>query len=294
MTNSSFFGTEGLTMTSANHIANLAKEFTKASERALNSVSFIETKLTIIGSDTVQPIHTGWCDAALGHITENLKVVYEANSLIAWLREAIKAYDKHVKSIEAQTLEEYCQECGVALPEEPCRETSITKEEYIETLTIKERNKILMLQAQAAVYGKYIHPEGPFAGARAELMEKLANETEVKGNGRDTLLYHYKPTADAMKVEDCFYQLQKAYRATQAELNGYLHKIDQAVQKDADEKSKAFHDAMVSYRLKIAELTKAFEDYKMLRLEEARKLRIVIPNDLKGIYAIVSELGKQN
>lgn len=30
----------------------------------------------------------------------------------------------------------------------------------------------------------------------------------------------------------------------------------------------------------------------MLRLEEARKLRIVIPNDLKGIYAIVSELGK--
>lgn len=292
MTSSSFFGTEGLTLTSANHIANLAKEFTKTSEHALNSVSFIETKLTIIGSDVTQPIHTGWNEAELWCISDNLKAIYEANSLIAWLREAIKAYDKYVKAIEAQTLEDYCEECGVALPEEPCRVTSITKEEYIETLTIKERNKILMLQAQAAVYGKYIHPEGPFASARAELMEKMANETEVRGNGRDTLLYHYKPTADAMKVEDCFYQLQREYRATQAELNGYLHKIDQAVQKDADEKSKAFHDAMVSYRLKIAELTKAFEDYKMLRLDEARKLRIVIPNDLKGIYAIVSELGK--
>lgn len=292
MSNSSFFGLEGLTMTSANHIANLAKEFTKTTERNLNSVSFIETSLTIIGSDAVQPIHTGWSDAALDHIIENLRVVSEANSLIAWLREAIKAYDKYVKSIEAQTLEEYCDECGVAIPEEPRREPSITKEEYIETLTIKERNKILMLQAQAAVYGKYIHPEGPFAGARAELMEKMANETEVKGNGRDTLLYHHKPTADVMKVEDCFYQLQREYRATQSELNGYLHKIDQAVQKDADEKSKAFHDAMVSYRLNVAKLTKAFEDYKMLRLEEARKLRIVIPNDLKGIYAIVSELGK--
>lgn len=292
MTELSFFGTEGLTMTSANHVANLAKEFAKTTEHNLNSVSFIETNLTIIGSDAVQPIHTGWCDAALGCITENLRVVCDANALIAWLREAIKAYDKHVKAIEAQTLEEYCQECGVALPEEPRRESSITKEEYIETLTIKERNKVLMLQAQAAVYGKYIHPEGPFAAARAELMEKMANGTEVKGNGRDTLLYHYKPTANAIKVEDCFYQLQREYRATQAELNGYLHKIDQAVQKDADEKSKAFHDAMVSYRLKNAELTKEFENYKMLRLEEARKLRIVIPNDLKGIYAIVSELGK--
>lgn len=288
----SFFGTEGLTITSANHIANLAKEFAKTNERALNSVSFIETNLTIIGSDVVQPIHTGWCDAALDNITENLRVVCDANALIAWLREAIKAYDKYVKAIEAQTLEEYCEACHVTFPKEPRRLPSITKEEYVETLTIKERNTILMLQSKAAVYGKYIHPDGSFAAARAELMEKMANETEVKGNGRDTLLYHYKPTADAMKVEDCFYQLQRKYRATQAELNGYLHKIDQAVQEDADEKSKAFHDAMVSYRLKIAELTKMFEEDKMLYLEEARKLRIVIPNDLKGIYAIVSELGK--
>lgn len=292
MTNSSFFGTEGLTMTSANHIANLAKEFTKTTERNLNSVSFIETSLTIIGSDAVQPIHTGWCDGALDHIIENLRVVSEANSLIAWLRESIKAIERYVKSIEDTTLEEYCEKRGIELPEEPRRLTPITKEEYIETLTIKERNKILMLQAQVAVYGKYIHPEGPFAAARAELMEKMANETEVKGNGRDTLLYHYKPTANAMKVEDCFYQLQREYRATQAELNGYLHKIDQAVQKDADEKSKAFHDAMVAYRLEIAKRTQAFESYKLHRLDEARKLRIVIPNDLKGIYAIVSELGK--
>lgn len=292
MTNVSFFGTEGLTITSANHIANLAKEFTKTSERTLNSVSFIETNLTIIGSDAVQPIHTGWCDVDLCHMTENLKVICDANALIAWLREAIKAYDKHVKAIEAQTLKEYCEERGVDLPEEPHRVAAITKEEYFETLSIKERNKILTLRAQAAVYGKYIHPEGPFATARAELLEKMANETEVKGNGRDTLLYHYKPTVGAIKVESYFYQLQREYRATQAELNGYLHKIDQAVQQDVDEKIEAFRDAMVSYRLKIAELTKAFGDSKMLRLEEARKLRIVIPNDLKGIYTIVSELGK--
>ena len=292
MTNSSFFGSEGLTMTSANHVANLAKEFIKTNERSLNNVSFIDTNLAIIGSDVVQSIHKGYNDDFLDYIAEDLRVVCEANSLIAWLREAIKAYEKYVKSIEAQTLEEYCEECEITLPEEPRREASISKEAYIESLSIKERNKILMLQAKAAVYGKYIHPDGPFAAARAELMEKMSNETEVKGNGRDTLLYHYKPTADAMKVEGCFYRLQHEYRSTQAELNGYLHKIDQAVQKDADEKSKAFHDAMVSYRLEIAQISKDFESCKLRRLDEARQLRIVIPNDLKGVYAIVSELGK--
>ena len=288
----SFFGNEGLTMTSANHIANLAKEYAKSSERALNNVSFIETSLTIIGSETCQSISKGLPDGALDHIEENLRVISEAHSLIAWLREAIKANDTHVKAIEAQTLEEYCANCGITPPEKPCCEKVISKEEYIENLTIKERNKILMLQAQASVYGKFIHPDGPLSQARAELMEKMANETEVKGNGRDTLLYHFQPTADAMKVESTFYQLQREYRAAQAELNGYLHKIDQAVQRDADEKAKVFHDAMATYCLELSVLTKEFENAKMEQLEEARKLRIVIPNELKGIYHIISELGK--
>ncbi len=292
MTTSTFFGSEGLTMTSANHIANLAKEYAKSNERSLGNISFIETRLTIIGSDATQPIHTGWSNELLDRVEENLQVLSSCNSLIAWLREAIKAYEKMVNHIEAQTLEDYCRERNKILPEEPRREASMTKEAYIETLSIKERNKILMLQAQAAAYGKFIHPEGPFSKARYELMEKLSNETEVKGSGRDTLLYHYQPTADAMKVEAVFYQLQREHRAAQAELNGYLHKIDQAVQKDSDEKSKAFHDAMVAYRLELSVLTKEFENAKMEQLEEARKLRIVIPNDLKGIYTFVSELGK--
>lgn len=82
MTELSFFGTEGLTMTSANHVANLAKEFAKTTEHNLNSVSFIETNLTIIGSDVIQPIHTGWCDAALGNITENLRV--DCECVLEW------------------------------------------------------------------------------------------------------------------------------------------------------------------------------------------------------------------
>ena len=46
-----FFAENGLTSTSANHIANLAKEYVKAQEQELESVEFYNTYLTIIGSD---------------------------------------------------------------------------------------------------------------------------------------------------------------------------------------------------------------------------------------------------
>ena len=39
-----FFGEQGLTMTSANHVANLAKEFYEGLEAKLNATSFIEGK----------------------------------------------------------------------------------------------------------------------------------------------------------------------------------------------------------------------------------------------------------
>lgn len=292
MLTTTFFGNEGLTLTSANHIANLAKEFAKSNERALSSASFVDTNMTIIGSDVNQCIHKGWSDEQLKLVEGNLCAVSDSHALIAWLREAIKAHKSLVDSIEKRTVEDYCSEQGIELPEEPIRERSITEEEYIETLSIKDRNRMLMLQAKASVYGKFIHPDGPFSKARAELMEKMVNETEVKENGRDTLIYSFVPTADAMGVEKVFYQLQKEYRETQAELNGYLHKVSQAVQKDADEKAKAYHDAMVLYRSQVAQITKEFENLRMEALDEARLLRIVIPNELKGIYSIISELGK--
>ena len=45
MENKVFFGENGLTSTSANHVANLAKEFISSSEKYLNSISFVKTTI---------------------------------------------------------------------------------------------------------------------------------------------------------------------------------------------------------------------------------------------------------
>lgn len=293
MTDSSFFGTEGLTLTSANYIANLAKEYVRNVEQNINSVSFYNTELTIIGSDNLQLIHSGWDESQLTHTEEHLLSISEAHALIAWLREAIKEHERLMAQAQNISMETYFSKVGREMPEEPVRQSAISKENYIATLSVKERNRILALQAKAAVIGKYIHPDGPFANARKELHEKLNNPNSVDGGGRDTLIYHYTATVDPFKAEGIFYELQQLQRSTQAELNGYLHKIDTAIQKDAEEKASAYRKAKAEYAAQMAQLTEEFENVIEFRLNELRQLRIIIPNELKGIYEIVSALGKK-
>lgn len=290
---SSFFGKEGLTLTSANHIANLAKEYVRNVERNLNSVSFYSTELTIIGSDTLQLIHSGWVECQLVHTEEHLLSISEAHALIAWLREAIKEHERMMARAQSLSLGEYLLQTGRTMPEAPKCLSSISKEDYIAALSVKERNRILALQAKASVIGKYIHPDGKFAEARKELHDKLNNPNAVDGGGRDTLIYHYTPTVDPFKAEGIFYELQQLHRSTQAELNGYLHKIDMAVQKDAEEKASAYRKAKSEYTAQMAKLTEELEDVIEARLDELRQLRIIIPNELKGIYETVSVLGKK-
>lgn len=83
-----FFGDKGLTSTSANHIANLAKEAYERLEAKLNTTSFIRETITVIGSTaetTVKLAQTGLITSA----PNILKEICEYKSLIAWLREAI-------------------------------------------------------------------------------------------------------------------------------------------------------------------------------------------------------------
>lgn len=289
----SFFSEQGLTLTSANHIANLAKEFVKANEQELASVSFYSTELSIIGNPETQTIHTGWQKSQLVSIPANLIKIAEAHSLIAWLREAIKAHTAEMNRVEGLKFEEYAKSLGYIIPEQPIREQAITEAEYLESLPIKERNKILSLQSYASVIGKYIHPDGTFADARKDAFNKASNPTEVKGNGRDTLIYHYIPTIESAETEKIFYELQQAHRSAQAELNGYLHKVSVAVQEDNDKKAKEYNKAMAEYRQKMTGLTAIVEEAKMAYLNNLRQLRIAIPNELKGIYEVVSALGKK-
>lgn len=287
-----FFGESGLTSTSANHVANLAKEFVQHIENELKTIKFIDTSVSLIGSNEKNILSEGACNEQILIIQDMLHSISQANSLIAWLREAIKAREEMLREVNGLTIEEWADMIGVTLPVQPTRKKVRTKEECIANRNIKERNKIYSLQAKAAVIGKYIHPDGKFAEARAELMEKLHDKHKISGNGRDTLLYHYQPSCSWEVVEKVFFQLQAEHREIQAELNGIYHVIEEEIREEQAKTMKEYKSANVEYNAKYQECYTEYQ--KHIEEEGARRaaLKIIIPNELQEIYKRVNQLGK--
>ena len=287
-----FFATTGLTSTSANHIANLAKEYVQAQSQELENVEFFNSYLTIIGSDKQQRVQRGWDKQQIEGIAERLRKISLANSLIAWLREAIKTRAQMLSDISNMSIEEYCTKHEKTLPAKPELAHSLTREEYLATLSIKDRARILSLEAKAAAFGKFIHPDGHLSDARKAYMKIMCQEAEIDGNGRDTLLYRHEPSVELSDLESCFFALQAEYRKAQAELNGYTHNIEEALREDEEQKQGDFNIKKADYLAEMAKLEKEFIAHKDKEQRRIAQLKITIPNDLKGIYEIVSNLGK--
>lgn len=287
-----FFATTGLTSTSANHIANLAKEYVQAQSQELENVEFFNSYLTIIGSDKQQRVQRGWDKQQIEGIAERLRKISLANSLIAWLREAIKTRAQMLSDISNMSIEEYCKKHEKTLPAKPELAHSLTREEYLATLSIKDRARILSLEAKAAAFGKFIHPDGHLSDARKAYMKIMCQEAEIDGNGRDTLLYRHEPSVELSDLESCFFALQAEYRKAQAELNGYTHNIEEALREDEEQKQGDFNIKKADYLAEMAKLEKEFIAHKDKEQRRIAQLKITIPNDLKGIYEIVSNLGK--
>ena len=220
-----FFKKEGeegvaLTSTSANHIANLAKEYIQGVETQLNNICFFNAEVALIGSvGGASIIQSGVPSEVLDNLQSMLDEVAQAKSLIAWLREGIKAKENLMKDLQTTSLEDWCKENGIVKPESPDYGHVLTETEYYTSLPIKERNRYYQLETEAAVFGKYIHPDGHLADARQELKDKLQHPHEVDGRGRDSLIYTYTPTVDVAQVDNVFFELQKKHREIQAQLN---------------------------------------------------------------------------
>ena len=161
-----FFKKEGeegvaLTSTSANHIANLAKEYIQGVETQLNNICFFNAEVALVGSvGGASTIQTGGTSEVLNDLQSLLEGVAHAKSLIAWLREGIKAKENLMKDLQTISLEGWCKENGIAKPEAPNYGHVLTEIEYYISLPIKERNRYYQLETEAAVLGKYIHPDG--------------------------------------------------------------------------------------------------------------------------------------
>ena len=287
-----FFAENGLTSTSANHVANLAKEFIQDEDVQLNNISLVNCSVSLIGSSEKTQVRKGTDDGWFDFFTENVVAVYEAKSLIAWLREAIKAKEQMLREIDDKEIDYWAAENCIELPAAPCKRDIPTRESLIAALDIKERNRIFTLETQAAVIGKCIHPDGRFSKARKELHERLTNPIEIKGEGHDALVYSYEPSCDFNKVDSTFFNMQKWHRECQAELNSLLYKIDEQVRSETIAANAEYIEARKAYESEYEIVRTQFKLWKEQEAKRVSSLKIAIPNELAKIYERVSKLGK--
>lgn len=292
-----FFKKEGeegvaLTSTSANHIANLAKEYIQGVETQLNNICFFNAEVSLVGSTGASTIQRGGTPEVLNNLQSLLEGVAQAKSLIAWLREGIKAKENLMKDLQNIGLEDWCKENGLAYPEAPSRGHVLTETEYYASLSIKERNRYYQLETEAAVLGKYIHPDGHLSDARKELKDKLQHPHEVDGRGRDALIYTYTPTVFVAEVDNVFFELQKKHREVQAQLNAMKYSCEQAINESTSKVNTEYMIASQKYQAELKDVLGAFKTWNDEKSQEYSKLKIVVPNSLLGIYNTINSLGK--
>ncbi|MBR1517366.1 MAG: hypothetical protein IJ620_04415, partial [Bacteroidales bacterium] len=227
-----------------------------------------------------------------------VRLIAEAKSLIAWLREAIKAREAMLKEVKEKTMETFCEEHEeYTMPKrvdaKDVKYKSLTIDDVVGEMSVKERNRYYELEAYCAEIGKYIHPDGAFARMREEYMDHLRHPHEAKGTGRDMLIYTYSPTVAKEDVERVFFEMQREYRELQSELNGMKHRIESAVSADELKKRALLNKDNESYRSEIEQLTGALEAWRLEESKRVSDMKIVIPKSLENVYRKISDLSKQ-
>lgn len=284
-----FFGENGLTSTSANFIANQAKEYVESLKEYLSTTNFLDSTIELIGSGKETLSKKGFSSEELKRIEKVLNSIVSAYSLIAWLREALKAKENIGKQLREMTIDDWARENNIALPKYPEAPSKLSEEDVISEWSVKDRNRYLTAQTFCSVYGKYIHPNGDFSKARKEFLNKKFNSIEYTECGSNTIIHRYTPTVDQSIIESTFKNLQFKWRENQAIVNSYRHKIDTTIEDD-------YTNQVAEYRNKFNKITEELDSYRTQfkeyienKTKEASALKIIIPNDLKTIYEIIKE-----
>lgn len=288
-----FFGESGLTTTSANFTANVAKELYRLLDEGLQNVIFYTTEAGLLSSSETKTLREGTDSDALSYIEGTLDNIAKLKSLIAWLREAMKAKARLIEEATNLSTEEVCEILGIELPKAPEKAHVPDEDEVIAAMNVKQRNRIYFLNTICAEIGSYIHIDGTLAKQRTELQKVLSERNVVRGEGRDAIIYSRTPTVSTSEVDDVYFKLQKKHREYQAEYNSILHGIQTTIQ-DAERKAILdYNEAYANYRTQMTEIQSRVKAYKDEQLTAAQNLKVIIPNDLKPIYDEVQAIGRR-
>ncbi len=277
MTHDNMLGKDGLTVTSANHVANIAKEMYEAADSRLKAMKLCSRDFMLAVNGKNYRVENESEKADLETLGATVREIGELKSLIAYLREGIKAkealngdqaFEEHIDELIKEGRKDLVRPTAKAAP---------TFEMKFDELTAEQKARYYALEAKCSTIGKYIHPDGVFAKARNDYFEHKQNPIEVVGSGQEAEVYKYTSHFTEEEVNEAFFALQKEHRSMQAELNKLKAEVDEKV---ADEK-KAMNGEMAADLQLWTEARKA----ERLKYDEAVKaLKVVIPQNLLGVY----------
>ena len=286
-----FFTSEGkgLTMTSANMIANKAKELIRDAEAELHGLSFVtETVELLSGNGKEATVRVGMTAAELEDMGKHIEAIGNTKALQAWLREAIKAKEQALEELDNISAGTWAKENGISFPESIKYEDLPTREDILAKKSVKERNEIYALEAQVATIGKWIHPSGELAMARNELLNIISQPTKVTGQGTETVIHRFEPSTEAEDITAIYTYWFNKHRELQARLNKINHEIEVEIDEARIERDKNYKVAFAEYQNAMDKLVKDFEMWRSDERRRVRDLKIIIPDALVGIYQMVN------
>lgn len=281
MKQNSMLGKDGLTITSANHLANIAKEMYEALVSKLESLKFYSRDYMLAIAGKTFRVENESEKSELGTLASDLKEIGALKSLIAFLREGIKA--KNEMSSDA-AFEEHVEELiksGREDLKKPVAKKEVAFEEELSKLTAEQKARYYALEAKCATIGSFIHPEGAFAKARKDFLEHTKDPIKVMGKGQEAEINTYSSSFTAEEIDSVFFELQKEYRNYQAEFNKLKAEVDEKV---AEANREIAKDNLASMKLWVD--TRKVE--RTLYDTEVKALKVVIPQNLREVYEKVN------
>lgn len=262
MVDTIFFGTTGttLTSTSAEHIANLAKEFVRGRQRDLEGLRFTEKVVHALGqaADT-SVLERGIGEAELGQIADKLAEIGKANSLIAWLREGIKAKNDYLDAVKTATYADYCAWEGKTYepleepdkadylsqhgfdekPEDADREDDLTESELVALWLEADRLRYATLTDTVALLDEQVKT----LGRQCKLVQDstAADPKESRDcEGQLLSVSQERPTIAADKLLAAFNHYVGVRDGLKAELDVYKERLAKEAAADHDQKELAY------------------------------------------------------
>lgn len=298
----------GLSVTRAAFISNLATQNAQDSERELAMIKAFSTSLVLEGNNNTEvEVETG---NVLSNdvIKRHIDIITSNYALVAYIRNAIKMKEDYIRRIVERPSPEidlHIKRMPLTPPpiESPLPPSLDSIETYLQghdyVADINALTDYLMVEAKAAHIGKFIHKDGHLTNIRIQLAD--TNRLEVRRFGMTEKLIKRKALYNSEQLLGLHNALAVLHRQAEAKVNYYKADADNStlsrynlaveqwklkmnqVSETNRKQQQEYHLAYEAWRTEKELLIMQHEAETKRLVNEAQKLKIIVPDALSGI-----------